>query len=1330
MSKRWRIGALWISLCITWLLAATLLHGRDNDTLRQEYHITCWQTDDGLPENSATAIAQTPDGYLWFGTFHGLTRFDGVHFKVLDPSNTPGLPDLGIVNLHLAKSGRLWVSTYRGLVSYFHGKWTAYGSGTQWTDLYVRTFAENADGVLFATSFQGPVCRLEPDRIVELPSLPTAKGGCRGDVDPNGTLWAIRDDFFGSFDGRAWVRSPISSTLNAGFVAAGSARDGGLWVISDSNLYKILSGRIVTKIGLDAPLLDIWSLYEDEDGTIWGAAYQHGLYRFSAGGHVEQFTQADGLSYDSLRFVFRDLEHNLWVGSSGGGLMRFRARTFRTFGTEERLRVRVTRSIAEESPDHMMIATYGGGLVRLDLTKPGNSLTPLIDAGRYAQSVLYDRDGRLWSGFFGSDASTWDDGVERTLGLEAPRPGDTAAMFQDSKGRIWLGGRAGVGVVKPGQGAAPRLSSVLPLRGVRCFAEQPSDGRIWAAAAGSLYRLGDDGEFRAYPARGRSPVRGVICLRIGEDGRVWAGTETEGIWSLETNRWSNITSRHGLVSDTVASILDDGLGYFWIGSNRGIQRLAKADCIAVADGRQPGISGPIFTVEEGLGGVECSSDFQPNACQDSRGRLWFATQKGVAVVAPKTFRLETNAPLLHFESVSYVDTRNLRRTIPLEEHGLVELPPGSSQFEIRYAAPSFSNPARLRFKQRWSRGERLLDESETDERSAKTTFLAPGTYTFEIRVANHHGVWGRQAEALQFVIQPYFWQTWLFRTLVALCVVGGVGAGVWRFQSARLRDEQERSAQHRALAEGRARLASVMEGTSDLVAFTSPEGKVLYLNPAGRRMAGYGDGEDVSSLTLADYCSASSLEAIRNVGIPTALMQGTWSGESVLRRRDGVEIPVSQVIISHKDPDGRATFFSSIVRDISERKQLESQLRQAQKMEAIGTLAGGIAHDFNNILGAIIGNVDLAKMDVKTGHPARESLDEIGKASLRAKGLVQQILAFSRKQQVTRQPILLANEVREAAGLMRAAIPAAVELHVECAADVPVVLADPTQLHQALMNLCTNAWHALEGRPGRIAIQVSAHQVDPSFSKLHPDLLPGRYARITVTDNGKGMDAATMERIFEPFFTTKAVGRGTGLGLSAVHGIARSHGGAVLVSSRPGVGSTFELFLPAAPDSPAVAAGPARSHREEPMAGKGERVYYLDDEEALVLLATRMLERLGYRVTGFTRAAEALAALKTDTGPIALVVTDFNMPHMSGLQFASEVRALRPGLALVLASGHVTEELRAEALAVGIQAVIYKPNLVDEICRTLRHLGGGGERVLPELESPTGNPLARANRQS
>ena len=384
-----------------------------------------------------------------------------------------------------------------------------------------------------------------------------------------------------------------------------------------------------------------------------------------------------------------------------------------------------------------------------------------------------------------------------------------------------------------------------------------------------------------------------------------------------------------------------------------------------------------------------------------------------------------------------------------------------------------------------------------------------------------------------------------------------------------------------------------------------------------------------------------------------------------------------------------------------ERRALERQLHEAQRIESIGTLAGGIAHDFNNILPAILGNIRLAQQDLQNlpqGHPALASLEQIYTAGLRARRLVQQILTFSRRQPQALVVQPLQPVIEETLALLRATLPASVKLETAITPQTLLVEADATQLQQVVMNLCTNAWQALPEGRGRIEVGLARRDADA-----------GPCAHVWVADNGSGMAPEVLERIFDPFFTTKPVGQGTGLGLSVVHGIVRLLRGSISVHSTPGQGARFDVLLPLAAAGVAGDAGPAGDGREPgagagAASGGGERLMYVDDDEVMGLMVQRLLQREGYDVTGLASPVQALALLRQDPAAFDLVISDFNMPEMSGTELAAQLRTLRPTLPVLISSGLISDELRAQAAAQGVRALLHKEQTLEALPGLVRQV--------------------------
>ncbi|MGD0232190.1 MAG: PAS domain-containing protein [Syntrophorhabdales bacterium] len=422
---------------------------------------------------------------------------------------------------------------------------------------------------------------------------------------------------------------------------------------------------------------------------------------------------------------------------------------------------------------------------------------------------------------------------------------------------------------------------------------------------------------------------------------------------------------------------------------------------------------------------------------------------------------------------------------------------------------------------------------------------------------------------------------------------------------------------------------------------------------------------------------------------------GTYSLECRLRKADGTYrwwlirgVPVI-------DEKGTISKWFGTCTDIWEIKRVEAQLRQAQKMEALGTMGGGIAHDFNNILAAIIGFSELLEGNVAKGSREARHLHRVLEAGIRGRELVKQMLTFSRKAEQEKKPLLMSSIVKETIKLLRATTPSTIGIKVN-ASNEALILGDPTQIQQVLMNLCTNATHAMQEKGGSLDIELSELSVSPSKGNPH-GIDPGLYVKLAVRDTGTGIPADIMDKIFDPFFTTKKVGEGTGLGLSVVHGIVKQHDGYITVESETGRGSTFTVYFPRITGGPEADA----LHGDEIPTGS-ERILFVDDEEALVEMGEDILAELGYEVTSRMSSREALALLKSDPSRFDLVITDQTMPEMTGVELAKEVLAIRADMPIIMCTGFSYVVDADKARAAGIKAFAMKPLTKREIAKTIR----------------------------
>jgi PAS domain S-box-containing protein len=502
------------------------------------------------------------------------------------------------------------------------------------------------------------------------------------------------------------------------------------------------------------------------------------------------------------------------------------------------------------------------------------------------------------------------------------------------------------------------------------------------------------------------------------------------------------------------------------------------------------------------------------------------------------------------------------------------------------------------------------------------------------------------------------------------------------------RDLDSLHAEHLSMQSDLQRLTAIMNQATEAIMITDPQTRIVYINPAFTNLMGY-TRRDVHDQTPRLFRSDHHDEKFYQDMRETLLKDRIWKGTFTNRCKDGTSVELETVITAVLDERGQIANFVSVARDVTHEHQLEKQLVNAQKMEALGTLAGGIAHDFNNILSAIIGYTELGLLDAPEGYSIHNHFTQVLKAARRATDLVSQILTFSRRSAHARQPILLGPIVDEALKLLRGTLPTTIEIRKALDDNMPPILADTAHMHQIIMNLCTNASHAMREKGGVLTVGLRLVSLGTFRAPWQSALKTGDYAELTVEDTGHGMTPETMERIFEPYFTTKHGGDGTGLGLATVHGIVLLYEGAIRVESRPGKGTRFTILLPVCPANVVIPGLPA----EQRMLQNGNHAHILvvDDEEAIVKMIEATLTFLGYRVEGFTSSVKAYDTFKDAPESYDAVITDQTMPTLTGTELARRLLEIRPDLPVILCSGY-SNTLDAEgAKALGIREYLMKP---------------------------------------
>jgi PAS domain S-box-containing protein len=1334
----------------------------------QKYLIDIWGADEGLPQSGATSIVQTPDGYLWFGTFNGLVRFNGVKFTVFDRSNTPELPDASIINLYLDRSGRLWVSTVRGVACVKDGQWRAFRQGSGWIGSYVRFFAEAPSGQLYVTTFDNKLLRFRGDGFEELAPPPAdPKLGLIPYIDELGDLWIVNPQFIGKLVNGKWQETISAASLlqqespkGSGSVMAGASRDGGLWIVTRERLRKYRAGHLVSETRAPWPMQDFWNLHEDSAGTVWINSWNAGLYRYSSDGEWQHYANQNGLSDNFVRDVFEDREGNVWIGTDNGGLIRFKQRNFVNWGTAEGLPETEIDSVAADRQGRVFIGTKGHGVVSIDGGKVSQVLKPseMKSPTDSVISLLLDRNGRLWAGTLADGLYVVGRSIDQRLPADSrgnsraalTTKGPIYSLLEDSHGMIWIGTDRVVIRFDGKQFKEFPVADTGHVNRVFNLAEDPQSGTLWAgSSSGGLFRLEGDHFVPAAEAREMADDP-IAFLFADQDGSLWVTTESSGIACLRKGHLTRISEKQGIPARYLGAILDDGQGNLWVGSNRGILRIARAELEAVIEGHQNALTVQVFDRNDGLATVDCVLGNLHTAVNDRAGRLWFLTAKGAATVDPKRLHFNAKPPRLVIEDV-LVDgqSKGLQQqflTSALPVPISVAIPAGSHRLEIHYTALSFTAPSKIRFRYMLEGvGKAWIDVG--DHRVVYLQDLKPGSYRFQVMAANNDGVWSDTSALAEIRWKPHFYQTYWF---LGMCVLGMVftGAGAYRLRIQRLRaregelerlvnqrtaelreEVEERKRAQAGLSEARDQLEDrVRRRTAELVAdiaertrveaelrrsedkFTkafhsSPAamtissletGAMIDVNDSFLKLYGFHFEEVIGHTTTELHIWANPAERERVVAMLRA--QGPVRNlENQFRTKTGEALDAlfSAEIVSF----GGKECILAVVQDITEQKRLGEQLRQSQKMEAIGTLSGGIAHDFNNLLTVIKGYSELV-LDREQDKELRAQVEHIDEAAERAASLTRQLLAFSRRQILQPRVFNVNALVLDLDRMLRRLIGEDIEMVTVAAPDVGLVKADPGQLEQVIMNLVVNARDAMP-RGGKLTLETGNADFDEAYVHDHADASPGRYVLLAVSDTGVGMDSALQAQIFDPFFTTKESGKGTGLGLSMVYGIVKQSGGNISVYSEPGSGTTIKIYLPRVNAPAEVLTG---EQRPAASGGGNETILVAEDDPHVRELARTVLSACGYSVLVGEDARTVASLCEDYAGPIHLLVTDVVMPGLSGREVARQVLARRPGTRVLYMSGYTADAVVHHGVLDGDTFFLPKPFTPSSLAAKVREV--------------------------
>lgn len=771
------------------------------------YTVQRWDagaTEDGLPQNTLTAIVQTRDGYLWIGTYTGLARFDGLRFTVFADNNSPGLASSRVTSLFEADDGTLWIGHETGEVSsYRAGQFQTVKVTAKWSGGKIHDLATDAKGDVWLLNADGLLARLR-DGLVLTPESGAASRVFELTRSRGGKIWVSRNGRISELQEDRLKPLPFTEAYTNDYVSAmGASRDEGLWLGVGEQIRKWKDNAWTDELRA-AP----WGwqtthkLVETKSGELVITASTRGFALVRPGQESPVlFNRASGFQSDWVISLCEDREGNLWVGTGGAGLAVLRPGVLQTVTPPDQWQGRAVLSVSPGRDNTLWIGTEGAGLYQFR-NGEWNSFAASAGIGvPYVWSVVEDAQSQLWIGTWNGLLSRQGNRFGTPPGLESMSEHVTALLPAEDGG-LWLGTGAGLLHYQAGKSSWPALAGDLAKRDVRAILKA-RDGTVWfGTAGGGLGRLQGEHVQWFHKADGLASEY-ISCLHFETDDTLWIGTLGSGMSRFKDGRFTTISHEQGLPNGFISHIEDDGLGFFWISSNNGIFRVAKASLNARADGVGRDVHFRTYGISDGLPTLICSSGLQDAGCKTADGRLWFSTSRGLVAVTPANVRTNLLPPPAVVERM-LVD----EKSVSLDRHSgqPLRIPPGRHRIEFQYSGLSFIGSERIQFKHR-------LQNWETDwvnsgvKRAVNYNYLLPGDYRFEVAAQNNDGVWSEQNAVVAFTVLPFFWQMIWFRITAAIILVAGAAGGVWFDTRRRMRRKLEKIERQRAIENERARIA-------------------------------------------------------------------------------------------------------------------------------------------------------------------------------------------------------------------------------------------------------------------------------------------------------------------------------------------------------------------------------------------------------------------------------------------------------------------------------------------------------------------------------------------
>ena len=1313
----------------------------------------------GLSQNTVKCVLQDQRGFMWFGTEGGLNRYDGADFVVFrhDPEDSSSLSNNIINDMARGADDRFWIATANGLCRYnperanfsrflvknkkfnqnfskllvekSHNVWLKGADGLCRFDIQKMSFN------LFKLEWLDQSLKLLDFKVFNKDSLLLATD--------SGLFYFNKDS--GELQPAQWAKSLTNRPVNlilkgragewwfqtiGGLVFYNSRNRSAATILEHSKVEKVLNRAQGTFI------------HQDRDGHIWLGYSGSGLSCYNPQDkslkHLQPSTeQKGGVSSNYFLSVYEDEGGLLWFGTLDAGAIKLSKNNkgFEHYKIEnkstEKLNHNVVLSFAEGEAGDIWVGTMGG-LVRFDFGREKFSFINSADVNKgqalEVHALAFDERGRLWVG-------TYDKGLyylDKESGLLQKYQGaiNSRANFkkqiiykiiQDNKNQFWLGASNGLFSFSPLSGKYkhfvhnPSDSTSLGANFVRDLYLDGDDNLWIATMGGGLNKfIAEEEKFIRYTNDPSNPhsISNDQVTSICQDsvGCLWLGTNGGGLIRFDpgSEKFWRLSRHHRLNGELLYDLVPFGR-HFWISSARGLFRFNWRRQNTLSCDKYMGLQ---------------SSEFNAGAALKLKsGQLLFGGINGFNVVNPDKLQKNKHIPIVNIIDIKIYDQsyglKRLDDFIPLEgrlpEENNIYLNHRQNSFTINFAAMDFEAPQNnvyvyrlLNFDKKWF--------FAIENRQATFTNIPPGEYIFEVKGSNNDRLWNTRSTKLNITITPPFWQTnWLLTLVVVLAV--SLLYFLYRLRIHYIKEKNKaleainqklnaevavRQRTEKALNESERRLATLIKNLPGIayrcknnerrtMEFVS-EGCIAV---TGYRPENFVQGKRLHYTDLVHpedrdgmlmeieerLFKKSSFQVVYRIISSTRQIKWVWEQGRGIYDEQGDIIAVEGFII-----------------DISERKQLEEQLVQAQKMEAVGHLAGGIAHDFSNLLTIIRGYSELSLVMLDKGLPVYKKVVEINKAVDRAESLTQQLLAFSRKQVLKPVPVSLNKQINETEKMLRRVIGEHIQLNLILEAKPDTIKADPGKIEQIILNLAINARDAMpEG--GTLTLSTSNVILDDDFSGFRPELKAGRYVMLNISDTGTGMDEQTKEHIFDPFFTTKGSGKGTGLGLATVYGIVKQSSGHVTVTSQQGSGTTFMIYFPLVRDEI------IENERDEKLQGElrgSETILLAEDKKEVREVIYETLSSLGYNVLPAAHGKSAIDIFSKHKDSVSLLITDIIMPGMNGKTLATKLLDMKPSLKIIYMSGYTDNSLGEDGNLEQGTHFIQKPFNTHTLAKILR----------------------------